>query len=140
MPDSATWDGRRPERLTVETRVRAWKTILVAVVAMDVESADTVHTLKFLEAIERHFTGASDELQQLGTLFLVERAHGTPEPLDLGRRGRVVVVLSVHLPVVHLDLGQTGNEQLQLLFIEDGDQIGSDDLMESCRTLVETHT
>lgn len=48
--------------LTVKARVRAWQTVLVPVVAMDVESIDSVHTLELLEAIKRHFTGSRDEL------------------------------------------------------------------------------
>jgi len=52
---------------------------------MDVESRETIHTLQLLEAIQRHFTGSCNELQQLGTLFLVVGADGAPEPLNLGR-------------------------------------------------------
>lgn len=65
--------------------MRARQALLVTVVAMDVEPVDSVHTLEFLEAVEWHFTGSSDKLEQFGTLFLVEGTHCTPEPLDLGR-------------------------------------------------------
>ena len=60
------------KKLTVETGMRARKAILVAIVAMDVELAHTVHTLKLLEAIEGNLTGSSNELQKLRTLLLVE--------------------------------------------------------------------
>lgn len=47
----------------VETGVRGWQAVLVTVIAMDVEPAETVHALKLLEAVEGHFAGTSDELQ-----------------------------------------------------------------------------
>lgn len=43
--------------------MRARKALLVTVVAMDVESVDSVHTLKLLEAVKWYFTGSSDELE-----------------------------------------------------------------------------
>lgn len=66
--------------------MRAWEAILVTVVAMDIEPVDSVHTLKFLESIEWHLAGSGHELEQFRTLFFVEGADCTPEPLDL--RGR----------------------------------------------------
>ncbi len=59
---------------------------------------------KFLEAVQRHLGRAGDELEELCTLFLVERANRSPEPLDLLRGGRVVVVLSIALPVINVDV------------------------------------
>lgn len=50
-------------KLTVETCMRAGKTFLVTVIAVDIESVDSVHALEFLEAIEWHFTGSSDKLE-----------------------------------------------------------------------------
>jgi hypothetical protein len=51
--------------------MRARKSILVAVITMDVESTEAIHTLEFLEAVERYLAGSRDELQQLGTLLFV---------------------------------------------------------------------
>ena len=50
---------------------------------MNIESAEPIHTLKLTEAIERHLGRACNKLKQLSPLFLVKRANGTPEPLDL---------------------------------------------------------
>lgn len=58
--------------LTVEACVRAGKALLIAVVPMDIETVNPIHALQFLESIERHLTGAGDELQQLSPLFLVK--------------------------------------------------------------------
>lgn len=111
--------------------MRAGKTLLVTVIAVDIESVDSVHTLEFLKAIEWYFTGTSDELEQFCTFFLVEGTDSTPEPLDLGGRRRVVVILSVDLPVVHINLRQSGNQQLKFLFSEDGNEVRWDNFMEA---------
>ena len=57
--------------LTVEARVGAWKSFLIAIITVDVEPTEAVHTLKLSEAVERNLAGTSNELQQLGALFLV---------------------------------------------------------------------
>jgi hypothetical protein len=95
------------------------QTILVAVCTVNVESVDTVHALQLLEAIQRYLTRACDELKELSKLFFVERSHCAPEPLNLLRRRRVVLVLCIALPVVNVDIWQTGDKQLKLLFVED---------------------
>lgn len=41
------------------------------------------------------------------------------------------MVLGVGLPVVHINLGQTGNQQFELLLSEDGNKIWWDDFMEA---------
>lgn len=70
-------------KLTVETCVCARKAILIAIVAVDVELADTVHTLQLLEAVKRNLASTRDKLEQLSTFLLIEGADRTPEPLDL---------------------------------------------------------
>lgn len=52
--------------------MRAWKTILATVVAMDIKSAETIHALQLLEAVEGHLAGSGDELKELSTLFLIK--------------------------------------------------------------------
>lgn len=98
---------------------------------MDVEPVDTIHTFQFFETIEGYFAGAGDELEQLGSFFLVEGPDSTPEPLDLLRRRIVVLVLRVALPVIYVNVGETRDEQLQLLFVEDGDELRRNNLMET---------
>lgn len=116
--------------------MRARKAILAAIVTMNVESADTIHALQFLEAVQRHLGCARDELEKLGEFLLVEGPDSAPEPLDLRGAGRVVVVLGVGLPVVDVDIRQTGNEKFELLFIEDCDELFGDDLVEACCSFV----
>lgn len=50
------------EKLTVEASMRTWKPILVTVITVDVESAEAIHALQFLEAIQRHLASTGDEL------------------------------------------------------------------------------
>jgi hypothetical protein len=52
--------------------MRARKTVLTTVVAMDIESAEAIHAFQLLEAVERHLAGSGDELKELSTLFLVK--------------------------------------------------------------------
>lgn len=94
-------------KLTVEAGMTTRQTILAAIITMNVKLGKAIHALEFLEAIERHLGSASDELQKLGFLFLVEAAYRAPEPLDLGRGLLVVVVFGVVLPVVDVDIGQS---------------------------------
>jgi hypothetical protein len=47
------------------------------------------------------------------------------------------VVLCVGLPVVNIDIGQTGNEQLEFLLIENGDELCGDDVVETSEEIVE---
>ena len=71
---------------------------------MDIESAEAVHALKLAKPIERYLARARDELKKLGSLFLVEGADSAPEPLNLCRRGGVIVVVGIVLPIIHVDV------------------------------------
>ena len=52
--------------------MRAGEPLLVAVVAVDVESADAVHPLKFFEAVEWDLGSARDKLEKLGPLLFIK--------------------------------------------------------------------
>lgn len=98
---------------------------------MDIELAESVHTLEFLEPVERNLARTTDELQELGAFFLIERPDSTPEPLYLRRRRGVVMVLRTVLPVIYIDFGQAGDQQLQFLLTEDGNELRRDDVVET---------
>jgi hypothetical protein len=115
----------------VEASVTARQTILVTIIAMNVEFGKAIHAFKLLETIEGYFTGSSDELKKLGLFFLVKAADGAPEPLDLRRGGLVVVVLGVVFPVVDVNVWKTRDEELEFLLIEDCDEFGGDDFVEA---------
>ena len=48
--------------LTIEASMRARQSVLIAVIAMDVESTKAVHTFKLTKAVKRHFAGTRNEL------------------------------------------------------------------------------
>ena len=96
--------------LTIETSVRAGQPVLVPVVTVNVETAEAIHAFQFLETIQWHFACSSHELKKLGTFFLFERANCTPEPLNLWRRCRIVVIFRIGLPIVDIDVWKTGDE------------------------------
>ena len=48
--------------LTIEASMRARQSVLVAIITMDVESAEAIHTLKLAKAVKRHFAGTGNEL------------------------------------------------------------------------------
>ena len=96
--------------LTVKASMRTWQPILIAIISMNVKSAESIHALKLAKAVQWYFASASDELEELGSLFFVERTNGSPEPLDLRRRGLVVMVFCVIFPVVNVNIRQTGNQ------------------------------
>jgi hypothetical protein len=109
----------------------ARQAVLRTVVSMDVKSRESIHALELFEAVQWHLGCARDELEQLGAFFFVERSNGAPEPLDLRGRRCVIVVVGVVLPVVDVDVRETGNEELEFLFIEDSDQFGGNNVVEA---------
>ena len=120
------------DSLTIEACVGTRQAILVAVVAMHVESGEAIHALELTEAVQRHLACPRDELQELSTFFFVEGADCTPEPLDLRRGSLVVVVFGMVLPIVHVDIREAGNQELKFLFVEYRNELRRDNVMESC--------
>jgi hypothetical protein len=45
------------------------------------------------------------------------------------------VIFGVALPVIHVDLRQAGDQKLQFLFIEDCNELGRNDIVETYATL-----
>jgi hypothetical protein len=41
------------------------------------------------------------------------------------------LILGIVLPIVNVDLGKAGYQQLQFLFVENGDEVRGDDIMEA---------
>lgn len=111
--------------------MRTGQSLLVAIVAVNIEPTEPVHTLELAEAIKRNLASSRDELKKFSSLFLVERAYSAPEPLDLRGRGRVIVVLCVVLPIVYIDIREAGDEELELLLVENCNQLCRDDVMET---------
>ena len=138
----------------------ARKALLAAIVSVDIELGEAIHALELLETIEWDFAGSRGELEKFGTLFLVKGADCSPEPLDLRRGGGIIMVpnegwkdnfvssesldkyyvnvtgdlgsvLSVVPPVVNINIWKTRNQKFEFLLIENGNQFGRDDIVES---------
>ena len=52
--------------------MRAGKAVFVPIVSVDIESAEAIHALEFLEAIQWDLASTSHKLKKLGPFFLVE--------------------------------------------------------------------
>ena len=46
------------------------------------------------------------------------------------------MVLCIVLPIIYIDIRKAGDEELELLLVENCNQFSRDDIMESCYTLV----
>jgi hypothetical protein len=124
---------------------------------VDVELGDAVHAFKVGEPVEWCFACSGHKLQELGTFLAREPGDGTgkkkeislhrstgyseecspPKPLNLWTARCVVVILCVGLPIVNVDIGQAGNEQLELLLIENGNELCGDDVVETSKKIFE---
>ena len=117
----------------VEASVARLQFVLAGVVAVDVELGKAIHALQLLEPIEWDLAGTGDELQQLGALLFIEALDCPPEPLDLRGSTLVVVVLGVVLPVIHVNVRKTGDEEFELLLVEDGDEVRRHNVVETTK-------
>lgn len=98
---------------------------------MNIEALCALDALQVSKPFQRDLGCTRDELQQLCSLRLVQRSDRTPEPLDHWLTVRVTVQLSVVLPLVHVDVGQSRDEQLELLLRENPDQLDGNDVVET---------
>ncbi len=74
---------------------------------MDVKSTEAVHPLELGETVKGHFAGTSNKLEKLGSFFLIKGADSTPEPLNLCRRGRVIMILGIVPPIINVNIWET---------------------------------
>jgi hypothetical protein len=93
--------------------------------------------LKILDATNGNLRSAGGELQQATLLFRWPRSNGLPEPNDDLVRLGVRAVIGVSSPVVHVDLSDTANEQLQLSLVKDVDELLRNELVEASHESLE---
>lgn len=63
--------------------MRRWKSVCRSIVSVDLELLHAVHTFQSAETLQRNFRCAGDELQELGSVCLIESSQCSPEPLNL---------------------------------------------------------
>ena len=91
-------------RLTIEASMRTWQPVFVAVISMDIEPTEPIHTLELSKTIKRDLAGTGDELKKLGPFFFVKGADRTPEPLNLRRGGLIIVIFSMIFPIININV------------------------------------
>lgn len=79
--------------------------------------------LEGFETVQRDLGGACHELHKECQVLFVKLLHGLPEPLHRLAGCGVPAVLRVAPQVIHIDLRESTDQQLQLMIIEDADQI-----------------
>lgn len=64
LQEAVSCDAPLPseKELTVEACMRTGQPIFIAIITVDIESAEAIHALELREAIKRHFAGSGDEL------------------------------------------------------------------------------
>jgi hypothetical protein len=90
-----------------------------------------IGALQILEAIHRDPARPRRKLQQSTLLLRVPRSNHLPEILDHVVLLLVAAVVGVFLPVVHVDVGDTADEEFELALVEDIDQVGGDELVKA---------
>jgi hypothetical protein len=90
-----------------------------------------IRSLKILEPIHRNPRRARRKLQQARLLLRVPGANTFPEVLDDFVVFRVAAVVSVFLPVFHVNVGDTADQELEFALVEDVDEVCGDELVEA---------
>lgn len=122
-PDTRTSIGYVP---SVRLRERSRVTRL-----LNGKPSGTIGSLQILESVDRDTGGTSSELEKTGLLLGIPGADDLPEVLNNLILLLVAAVIGVLLPVFHIDIGDTTNEQLEFTLVKDVDEIGGNKLVEA---------
>lgn len=101
------------------------------------EPSRSVRALQIFKPVDRNTRRSSGKLKKTRLLFGVPAADDLPEVLDNLVLLLVTTVVGVLLPVVHVNIGDTTNEQLQFTLIENIDKIRGNQLVEPGHESVE---
>merc|ERR1712230_9234 len=115
---------------TIEARMRLGKLAFFSAL-FNCESSWTIRALQVFEAVDRDMRCTSGKLQKSALLLCVPTANALPEVLHDWVILGVSAVVSVLLPVVDINVCYTTDEEFQLTLIEDVDEIGRDELVET---------
>lgn len=120
----------------IEARMRLGKLALLSAL-LDRESSWAIRALQIFEAVDRDTRCTSGKLQESTLLLCIPATNALPEVLHNGVILRVSAVVSVLLPVVDINVCYTADEEFQLTLIEDIDEIGGDELVETSDERIE---
>lgn len=121
---------------TIEARMRLGKLAFFSAL-FNCESSWTIRALQVFEAVDRDTRCTSGKLQKSALLLCVPTANALPEVLHDWVILGVSAVVSVLLPVVDINVCYTTDEEFQLTLIEDVDEIGRDELVETGNESIE---
>lgn len=110
--------------------MRLWQLVWLASL-LDCKPSRAITTLQILESVDGNTRCTRGELQQTRLLFRVPAANALPEILDNFVILGVTTVVGVLLPVIHVDVCYTTDKQLEFTFVEDVDEVGRDQLVET---------
>lgn len=100
------------------TSMSLWQSVRVSIRPMNREPLRPLHALQISKPTQRHPRRPRRETQHLRTFVTIERLQRTPPPYDDWVRGVVPVVVCRCTPFVNVDLGGSGDEEFELLFVE----------------------
>ena len=90
-----------------------------------------ITALQILESIDRNPRCSGGELQKSTLLLGVPCPDDLPEVLDHLVLFLIATVVGVFLPVVHVDVRDAADQQFEFALVEDVDQIGRDEFVET---------
>jgi hypothetical protein len=91
----------------------------------------SIRPLKILETIDWNSRSSRCKLQKPRLLFCIPRANTLPKVLDNFIVFGVTTVISVLFPVIHVDISDTADEEFELAFIKNVDEIWRDEFVEA---------
>lgn len=98
--------------------MRLWKSVGVTISLVDGESLHALYALQRIETIQRDPRCTRHKRKHLRALLAVEGFQSTPPPDNDVIRRRIAVVIRRCSPFVYIDVWSSGDEKLNLLFIE----------------------
>jgi hypothetical protein len=98
---------------------------------LDGKPSGTIGALQVLETVDGDTGGTSGELEKTGLLLGIPGTDDLPEVLDDLVLLLVAAVVGMLLPVVHVDVGDTTDKQLEFTLVKDVDKVRWDQLVEA---------
>ena len=87
--------------------------------------------LQILKPIHGNTTRPRGKLQKPTLLLRIPTPNALPEMLNHLVVLGVASVIGVFLPVLHVDIGDTADEELEFALVEDVDEVGGDEFVEA---------
>lgn len=90
-----------------------------------------IRTLQILEPVDGNSRSASRELQQSALLLGIPTSNALPKVLNDFVVFGVPTIVSMLLPIVNVNVGDTTNQEFQFSLVKDVHEINGDELVEA---------